>query len=721
MPRELKSLNLDLILTRSCPIDCVYCRLGRRPGAMSRRVWRRAVDLLLQEEGPLELQFMGGEPLLEYDLVREISAYASARAVKKGKTLRLGVTTNGLLLTPARSRELGEMGCTVMLSLDGDRDVQTAQRGARGARGKFWDVLRRNLAGLASSGTPYFVNLVVTPESAGRLSRGAAFLLAQGVRALQISYALGVFWDESSLKALEREIVLAARLADAAGPRAEIFNRRNDAEPVLLSPQHVVDVDGGLYVGTSLVLERLWPRLHEAFRVGPVAGLKRLPGRRATPAGQLRALRAAGLDGEPRKVALNNLAVGRRMKAFWSAKDAAPAAASAPRTPAPGQVLAGEPTDRRGLSTRLGELGVRAEDPCRSGSIGEAYLMLTMACNLRCRACSLWGQGGACHSARFHEAKSKPVPLPRLMTLIDELVPYRPQNVNFTGGEPLLSPHWAPLAEHARKRGLRTILTTNGVYLERHAERVAADFDQVSISVACPPSLREELRMGPPGHYDAMVRGLRKLARLRDRHPGRKPLMRMLCEVFDSNVEHLGETVAHLEREGVVFDEILFQHLIFNRPEVLAAQERSFREEFDLPLNLWRGYAYRPQPVDYEAFDRALRGLRERYSQARFSVDLRGAAALRDYYEGRREASGSAYCDGPWTQANVFPNGDVWVCPDFILGNIMNGDFSGIWNGPMARALRRRVCRNLFPACRGCFSFFSTQLPHGPASVPGGR
>ena len=227
--------------------------------------------------------------------------------------------------------------------------------------------------------------------------------------------------------------------------------------------------------------------------------------------------------------------------------------------------------------------------------------------------------------------------------------------------------------------------------------------------------------MGPPGHYEAMVRGLRKMAALRERHPARKPLLRMLCEVFDSNAGHLGETVAHLENEGVVFDEILFQHLIFNRPEVLAAQEKAFREEFDLPLNLWRGYAYRPQAMDYEAFDRALAGLRARYPHARFSVDLRGAAALRDYYEGRREDSGTAYCDGPWTQANVFPNGDVWVCPDYVLGNVNQGAFAEIWDGAKARALRRRVCSKLFPACRGCFSFFNTQLPHGHTSASGGR
>lgn len=716
MPRELKPLGLDLLLTRACPMDCVYCHLEHRSGAMSAATWLKAVDLLLKEDGPLELQLMGGEPLLEYGLVREIFAYASGQAVKKGKTLRLGVTTNGLLLTPERSRELGELGGTVMLSFDGDREVQIVQRVVRSGGSKTWDIQRRNLQGLVSSGTPFFVNLVATPESAASLSTSVSFLLKEGVRAFQISYALGVVWGEAALKDLDREIAAAARLADAARPRAEIFNRRNEAEPVLLSPQHVVDTDGGLYVGTSIVLETVWPELHEAFLAGDVASLERLPGRRASPDEQFRRLKEAPLPPAARRVALNNLAVGRRMKRLWRAAEA-----PAPKAARPAVALTGEPTDRRALSTRLGELGVRAEDPYRSGAIGEAYLMLTMACNLRCRACSLWGAGGACHSARFHEAKSRPVPLKRMLALIDELVPYRPQNVNFSGGEPLLSPHWEALAAHAKKRGLRTILTTNGVYLERHAEKVAALFDQVSISVACPPSLREELRMGPPGHYEAMIRGLRKMSVLRERHPARKPLLRMLCEVFDSNAGHLGETVEHLKKEGVVFDEILFQHLIFNRPEVLAAQEKAFREEFDLPLSLWRGYAYRPQPMDYAAFDRALAGLRERYPHARFSVDLRGEAALRDYYEGRREESGAAYCDGPWTQANVFPNGEVWVCPDYVLGNINQDAFSEIWDGSQARALRRRVCQKLFPACRGCFSFFNTQLPHGLSTVSGGR
>lgn len=322
MRAEMKRFNLNLIVTRACPLACAYCHMSRRGAAMSREVWRRSVELLLREDGPLELQLMGGEPLVEYRLVREILVHARAQAARRGRDLRLGVTTNGLLLDPARSRELGELGCSVMLSLDGDEDVQTAQRAAAAGGKRHWPVLTRNLEGLARSGTPFFVNMVATPEYAGRLSRGAACLLDRGARSLQFSYALGRFWDEESLEGLERELRRACAVADAARPRAEIFNRGNGAEPVLISPQHVVDADGRLYVGCGIVLENLWPGLQAAFRAGRVDGIERLPGRRASPHDQLRRLRHAAADPAVRRTLLNNLAVGRRMRAFWTSEAA---------------------------------------------------------------------------------------------------------------------------------------------------------------------------------------------------------------------------------------------------------------------------------------------------------------------------------------------------------------------------------------------------------------
>ncbi len=364
----------------------------------------------------------------------------------------------------------------------------------------------------------------------------------------------------------------------------------------------------------------------------------------------------------------------------------------------------GEPTDRKALSRRLAALGLNG-DPWAGGRLGEVYLMLTMGCNLRCRACSLWGEGGACHDRAYLRQTSKLAPLPRLLAFLDEVAARGARQVTLTGGEPLLSRRWEPLARRLKALGLKAALTTNGTLLERHASDVAGLFDQVNVSVATPPELRGELRTGPPGHWESMIAGLRALAALRRRSGGR-PKLRLLCEVFDANAGSLERVIEGLEQEGACFDEVYIQHLIFNRPETLREQERVLDAEFGLKAGLWRGYGYAPRRMDFPAFDAALSGVRRRWPQAVFSVDLRGEAALRTYYEGDRRAMGRPWCDGPWSQVNVLPNGSVWTCPDVILGSLAERGFDEIWDGEPARALRRRVSKRLLPACRGCFYFY---------------
>lgn len=374
----------------------------------------------------------------------------------------------------------------------------------------------------------------------------------------------------------------------------------------------------------------------------------------------------------------------------------------------------GETTDRAALAARLAGLGLRG-DPWAGGRLNEVYLMLTMGCNLRCRACSLWGVGGACHDKAYLRRTSKTAPLPRLMALLDSVARRGVGQVTLTGGEPLMTKRWKPLAVRLRKLGLKAALTTNGTLLEKNAEDVAALFDQVNVSVATPPDLLQELRTGPAGHWESMIAGLRRLDKIR-RKTGGRPLLRLLCEVFDSNAGVLERVIESLEKEGVAFDEIFIQHLIFNSPETLRAQERVLAKEFGIKAGLWHGYGYAPRKMDFKAFDAALSRVRRRWPQAVFSVDLRGPEALRAYYEGGREAMGRTWCDGPWMQVNVLPNGEVWSCPDVNLGSIADKGFDEIWDGATARKVRRRVARSLMPACRGCFYFygdghFSRRLP----------
>ena len=76
----LKVRQVCVVLTAQCNLRCAYCyQNARRPGSMSWPVLCSAVDLLLSSsEHRVELAFLGGEPLLEFDLFRRAADYAKS-------------------------------------------------------------------------------------------------------------------------------------------------------------------------------------------------------------------------------------------------------------------------------------------------------------------------------------------------------------------------------------------------------------------------------------------------------------------------------------------------------------------------------------------------------------------------------------------------------------------------------------------------------------------
>lgn len=315
--RSDRALSLIALVTRACPFACVSCRMKRPAGAtISREDLTRGVELLLREEGPLELQYFGGEPLLEYELVLETAIAARRLAERRGRRLTQTVTTSLLPLTPGRARELACRGLEFMASLDGDLIVQSRQRPLAGGGVYPWGVLLRNLDGLLASTAPYVVNMTVRPESAADLTEGVAFLLSRGVRRFQFAYALGARWGSDGADALERALRGADALCAARG--ADVLNRRGGPEPVLLDGQIVLDADGGLSVGCWTVLETVFPGLRAAFARGPVRDAERLPVDGRAPREQLERLLAAASAPDERRTAADNLDLGRRVERFWA-------------------------------------------------------------------------------------------------------------------------------------------------------------------------------------------------------------------------------------------------------------------------------------------------------------------------------------------------------------------------------------------------------------------
>ncbi|HOB86460.1 MAG TPA: thioether cross-link-forming SCIFF peptide maturase [Bacillota bacterium] len=136
---------LCLFITDQCNLGCRYCFVP--PGArhMSAAVGKAAVDFLLEQSGPrrhCEIDYFGGEPLLNWETVMEVTAYAREEGRRRGKEIAFTLTTNGLLLEAPVREYLARENFAVVLSLDGRPEIHNAMRPRRGGGESYRQVLR---------------------------------------------------------------------------------------------------------------------------------------------------------------------------------------------------------------------------------------------------------------------------------------------------------------------------------------------------------------------------------------------------------------------------------------------------------------------------------------------------------------------------------------------------------------------------------------------------
>ena len=159
---------LCLHVAHTCNLNCDYCfaSQGKYQGdraLMSFEVGKRALDFLIENSGTrvnLEVDFFGGEPLMNWDVVKQLVEYGRSREKECHKRFRFTLTTNGVLIDDDVIEFCNKEMHNVVLSLDGRKEVH--------------DHLRKNLAGEGSYDkiVPKFKKLVDSRNGEGYYVRG---------------------------------------------------------------------------------------------------------------------------------------------------------------------------------------------------------------------------------------------------------------------------------------------------------------------------------------------------------------------------------------------------------------------------------------------------------------------------------------------------------------------------------------------------------------------
>jgi sulfatase maturation enzyme AslB (radical SAM superfamily) len=202
-----KPSRLTLILTTRCNMNCSYCYQNVRvPRSMEWSVAEAAVDLALSASGNRrELTFYGGEPLLEFDLMRRVVDYVET-ARRPDERVGYWIVTNGTLVTDKVSDFLAAHEFKILLSFDGVHAAQdfrgqgsfeTVDRALDSLRERHPDYTRRAVE----------ISVTVSPLAVRLLADSVSYFLGKGVQEIDLTPVMTPYpgWDEECLRELEAQ------------------------------------------------------------------------------------------------------------------------------------------------------------------------------------------------------------------------------------------------------------------------------------------------------------------------------------------------------------------------------------------------------------------------------------------------------------------------------------------------------------------------------------
>lgn len=155
-PTVIKALCLHI--AHDCNLACKYCFAeegeyhGRR-ALMSFETGKKALDFLIKNSGSryhLEVDFFGGEPLMNFETVKQLVIYGRSLEKVHHKRFRFTLTTNGVLLNDDIIEFINKEMANVVLSTDGRKEVNDAMRPFRNGKGSY-DLIMPKLRKLADS------------------------------------------------------------------------------------------------------------------------------------------------------------------------------------------------------------------------------------------------------------------------------------------------------------------------------------------------------------------------------------------------------------------------------------------------------------------------------------------------------------------------------------------------------------------------------------------
>ena len=239
---------LCLHVAHTCNLNCSYCfaSQGKYHGdraIMSYEVGKRALDFLVENSGSrtnLEVDFFGGEPLMNWDVVKQLVEYARSIEKEKGKNFRFTLTTNGVLIDQEVIDFANREMSNVVLSLDGRREIHDATRVDYAGRGSYDRIVPKFRSMVEARGNrDYYMRGTFTHANPD-FTEDVFHMADLGFTELSMEPVVCAPGDPAALTPEDIEIVKEQYEILAK----DMIRRRREGKPITFY-HYMIDLDGG--------------------------------------------------------------------------------------------------------------------------------------------------------------------------------------------------------------------------------------------------------------------------------------------------------------------------------------------------------------------------------------------------------------------------------------------------------------------------------------------
>jgi len=220
---------------------------------------KKAIDFFLSLEGnSKKIKFFGGEPVLEFDLLKKIVLGSKSEAAKLNKKIRFVLTTNGLLLNKEVLNFFKKYKIELTLSSHHLKKINKK--------------ILNQIIGLPR----VCLNIDILPEKIGDLCSDFIEFYSQGFRKFNLLPVYYVFWPEKRLKTLKQEL---KKIRDFSFQRPDIdfANRELIGEVPLFNSGYTLDPEGNLF-SSNIILSKQFEKFKNLLFLGNIKDkIKRIP------------------------------------------------------------------------------------------------------------------------------------------------------------------------------------------------------------------------------------------------------------------------------------------------------------------------------------------------------------------------------------------------------------------------------------------------------------